>query len=291
MIYLILFLGLLLRVTALHFGLPDLYHADEPIVVNHALAYGTWDFNPHFFKIPPLLSYLLFGVCGISFLLGKIFGFFGTVQDFEYLFYRDPTTFYLLGRLVFGAFVGTISIYLLYRLIARYFSRPVAVASAFFLSVCFLHVRDSHYLYPDIPLVMIMVISFWPFLEIVHRGNTGRLHLISGLLIGMATAMKYNGGSLILPHLFAGVVGVELKKIISSFFCPYVLRLIGSSSRRADLKTNEAGVHKTHDLKRWKNLKEYSFQSILWLMTLCPFAALVDQIKWNLPKSAELTKR
>ena len=56
----ILFLAFILRVWGIQFGLPDLYYADEPIVVNHALAYSSGDFNPHFFKIPPLMSYLLF---------------------------------------------------------------------------------------------------------------------------------------------------------------------------------------------------------------------------------------
>ncbi len=53
---LILAAGFVLRAAAVQFGLPHLFHADEPIVVNHTLAYGTLDFNPHFFKIPPLVS-------------------------------------------------------------------------------------------------------------------------------------------------------------------------------------------------------------------------------------------
>jgi len=83
----ILLIGFSLRLWGVHFGLPHLYHADEPIVVNHALAYGTGDFNPHFFKIPPLVSYLLFICYGVFFVLGRAFGFFAGVQDFEFLFY------------------------------------------------------------------------------------------------------------------------------------------------------------------------------------------------------------
>ncbi|MBF0254446.1 MAG: hypothetical protein HQL11_04910 [Candidatus Omnitrophica bacterium] len=71
--------GLVLRLAGLRFGL---FHADEPIVVNHALAYGTGDLNPHFFCIPPLVSYLLAGIYGLAFLWGTLWGASGGVADF-----------------------------------------------------------------------------------------------------------------------------------------------------------------------------------------------------------------
>ena len=80
---LILLAGFLLRVWGIAFGLPFLYHADEPIIVNHALAFGAGDLNPHFFKIPPLVSYLLFACYGIYYLVG---GFHGITQ-FQNLFF------------------------------------------------------------------------------------------------------------------------------------------------------------------------------------------------------------
>ena len=80
LLVLILLLGFSLRFVASWFGLPHLYHADEPIVVNHALAYGAGDLNPHFFKIPPLVSYLLCGVYGIFYLLGHWAGKFSSPQ-------------------------------------------------------------------------------------------------------------------------------------------------------------------------------------------------------------------
>ena len=79
-------LAFALRLWSVNFGLPYIYHADEPIVVHHALAYGTGDFNPHFFRIPPLVSYLLFICYGIYFLMGSALGFFQSIQDFEQLF-------------------------------------------------------------------------------------------------------------------------------------------------------------------------------------------------------------
>ncbi|MGB2880051.1 MAG: hypothetical protein WBD24_07700, partial [Candidatus Omnitrophota bacterium] len=76
----ILVMGAVLRIWGLSFGLPFQLHQDEPIVVNHALAYGAGDLNPHFFIIPPLCSYLLFFAYGLYFILGKIAGLFAGTE-------------------------------------------------------------------------------------------------------------------------------------------------------------------------------------------------------------------
>src|SRR3989338_8596200 len=117
----ILAAALLLRVWGINFGLPDLYHADDPIFVNHAMAYGTGDFNPHFFKIPPLVSYLLFVVYTFYFLIGKGLGCFSTVDNFADLFLANSTSFYLIARILFGTVIGTFTVYFLYRLAKKYF--------------------------------------------------------------------------------------------------------------------------------------------------------------------------
>lgn len=201
----ILALAFLVRIAGINFGLPDLYHADEPIVVNHALAYGTGDLNPHFFKIPPLISYLLFVVYGFYFLAGSFIGNFKSTDDFLNLFLSDPTSFYLLGRIIFGALIGTATVYLLYRLGRKFFSREHGLLSSFFLAVCFLHVRDSHYIYVDVPLLFLLVLSFFPILRILDHGGK-KNYLLFGIIFGMAVATKYNGVFLIFPFLVAHLI-------------------------------------------------------------------------------------
>ena len=199
---LIIALGFILRFTAVNFGLPHLYHADEPIVVNHALAYGSGDFNPHFFKIPPLVSYLLFLCYGIFFVIGKTAGLFANVFAFENFFYADPTVFYLIARIIFGVLAGTYSVYLLYKVFAGYFKNKTALTAAFFFAVCFLHVRDSHYVYADIPLCLVVIWALGTFLKL-QEDPSFKSHLISGSLIGLAAAFKYNGAALVFPYLAA----------------------------------------------------------------------------------------
>jgi hypothetical protein len=218
----ILAIGFFARGVGAPFGLPHLYHADEPIVVNHALAYGSGDFNPHFFKIPPLVSYLLFIAYGIFYVAGHAAGKFSSPHDFEIFFYSDPSAFYLIARIVFGVVLGTISIYALYHLVRKYFSESAAVLSALFLATNFLHVKDSHYIYADIPLVLILILSFSCFFRILRKGDTAKAYILAGISIGLATATKYNGIILAVPFLYVAFFPrrkIRFELILLAAFC------------------------------------------------------------------------
>ncbi|GEM_PF-169033 len=241
----ILALGLALRVTGVPFGLPHLYHADEPIVVNHALAYGAGDFNPHFFKIPPLVSCLLFVFYGLSYLAGRGAEIFEDAGDFEFLFLKDPTFFYLSARLIFGALLGTFSVWLLYRLIRGRFSEKAALLSAFFLAVNFLHVRDSHYIYADIPLLPVLIGAFFFLFNLAEgKGSDWKNHLAAGAFIGLATATKYNGVALIAPYLAASLLPLRGGE-------GYPLPVIASDQReRSNPRDRHASLREARDTSR-----------------------------------------
>ncbi len=197
-IYLILVLGFMIRLYGVQFGLPGLYHADETIVVNHALAYGTGDLNPHFFRIPPLISYIIFFEFGIYYLLGTVFGFFSSIVDFQNLFLVDPTSFYLIGRITVGVIAGTVSVYFVYLLGERVFSKTVGIISALFLSLTFLHVRNSHYIYLDIMMVLFIILTYIFIFKFLETGLR-RHYVLAGLFAGVATAVKYNAALLLAP--------------------------------------------------------------------------------------------
>jgi len=195
----ILFLAFSLRLWGIQFGLPGLFHADEPIVLNHALAFGAGDFNPHFFKIPPLVSYLLFIIFGVCYTLGHLLGVFHSPADFESFFYADPSSFYLIARLIFGALTGTVTVGLFYFVVRRHFDARRALIGSFLLAGSFLHVTDSHYLYADIPLLLVIVLS----LGVIWSLNAGvgfKEHFMAGAVLGLATAVKYNGVFMAIPY-------------------------------------------------------------------------------------------
>lgn len=205
LLFVILLAGFSLRLWGISFGLPYLYHADEPIVVNHALAYASGDLNPHFFKIPPLVSYLLSICYGIYFLILKTFDSIRSTSDFARFFLDNPTTFYLIGRVIFGALFAMAGIVALYALVKKYFSVRTAIISATILSFTFLHVRDSHYIYTDIPLLICLTISFFPIFSILEQGRRTS-YVLFGILAGLCVATKYNGIFIFIPFVLAHTI-------------------------------------------------------------------------------------
>lgn len=190
----ILTVGALLRIWGIGFGLPELYHQDEQVTVNVAVRMGgTGDLHPHYFFHPHLVHYLLLGLHGVWFVLGRAVGWFQSAADFQKLFIMDPSGFYLLGRLVGVAF-GTATIYAVYRLGRRLWSPRVGVWAAGALAVCFLHVRNSHYARHDIPVTFFVVLCLlWWSNAQWHRV---RHALAAGLLWGLAIGANWNAGIL-----------------------------------------------------------------------------------------------
>lgn len=197
-LFIIILAGITVRCIGINFGLPFAYHDDEPIIVNYALAYGSGDFNPHVFKMSPLLSYILFLLYGIFFVAGRLMGAFRSAEDFAYLYLNDPTLFYLIGRSFFGLLCGSASVYLIYLAGKRYFSEEAGILASFFLAFNFLHARDSHYVYFDIPLTLCVLLFF----TAGHRffGQAKRRDFIKlGALFGLAYSVKSSGILLIVP--------------------------------------------------------------------------------------------
>ncbi|MDP2923616.1 MAG: glycosyltransferase family 39 protein [Candidatus Omnitrophota bacterium] len=199
----IIFFGLILRLWGINFGLPHQFHQDEPIVVNHALAYGTGDLNPHFFAIPPLTSYLLFFIYGIYFAVGWLLGIFQNIDTFAFSFFNDPSTFYILGRLFIGVIPGTLAIlftYKLYRKIAN--SSGGALFACAIVAFNFLSVADSHYIYTDMLMSLFVIVSISQLVK-TYNLSTLKNYILSGIFIGLAAGIKYNAIVLMAPFLIA----------------------------------------------------------------------------------------
>lgn len=211
-----------LRITGVCFGLPQLTHQDEPIVINHALAYANFDLNPHFFKIPPLVSYLVFGGYGFAYLVSHIF--MGVSRDeFAVSFFRDPTFFYAAARVIFGAVLGTASVLVLYRFAEKVWGRTAALSSAAFFAVNFLHVRDSHYIYADIPMIFAMLMACMALSD--GKPGVRRATIWSGI----AVALKYIAAPILLPVYavaFAGKEKGRLRSFVTISFLSFAVYLV-----------------------------------------------------------------
>lgn len=206
----ILLVGFALRIWGLDFGLPGLLHQDEPIVVNHALAYGTGDLNPHFFAIPPLTSYLLFIVYGFLFMFGRVFGLWASTQSFAIQFFEDPTLFYIVGRVFIGVIPGMLCILVTYFLSKKVISERASLFAAAIMAFSFLNVTNSHYIYTDMLLTLFVVLSFCSFFVMQDKPSF-KNYCLAGLMVGIATGAKYNGALLGLSFIAAHISGIQTR--------------------------------------------------------------------------------
>ncbi len=188
-----------LRFWGLGFGLPNINcRPDETILVDHALAIGAGDFNPHFFNYPTFHFYLLTLVYGLYFCLGYAGGIFADIRAFQHLYLQDPSSFYLIGRAL-SAVLGTASVGLVYAIGRHLGGERVGLLGAAFLAGAFLHVRDSHFLTVDIAATFHVLLAYCFALRYCAVGRRANL-LLAGLFAGLAVSTKYNM-ALLMPGL------------------------------------------------------------------------------------------
>jgi hypothetical protein len=196
----ILVAGFVVRIWGISFGLPHREsRPDETILVTQALGFFSGDLNPHSFSYGSFYKYILFVLYFFYFLVGKVTGKYSEISDLLNEFVSDPTNFYLIDRCV-SALLGTATCFVLYRLTERLFDRKTALVASLFLSLAYLHVRDSHFGTVDIPLTFLVMVTFL-FIIKSYEDKTIKSYLISGIIGGITTSTKYNGLIVIVPML------------------------------------------------------------------------------------------
>jgi 4-amino-4-deoxy-L-arabinose transferase-like glycosyltransferase len=213
LLIIILLAGFALRVWGINFGLPYILHQDESIVVNHAMAYGAGDLNPHFFAIPPLTSYLLFIIYGAYFLIGRLLGIFQTAEAFALSFLKDPTIFFILGRLFIGAIPGTLCVFFTFMLYKRLFkSAKGALFAASIMALSFLNVLDSHYIYTDMLMTLFVVIGVMRSVVLWEKPST-KNYIYAGIVLGISAGIKYNAAILVVPCIIAHIMASKSRPV------------------------------------------------------------------------------
>ena len=193
--------ALVLRLAGIWWGLPNSqhyfsYHPDEIFLLMPSFGFAQGDWNPHFFNYGTLYIYLV----GIPAVI------FGIVPD-SVPFPQGLAPLYLTGRIL-AALLGTATVPLLYLALRRE-GRSLALGSALLLTICPLHVINSHYATVDVPATFFLVVAFLFALRGAER-PTLRHAIVTGLFVGLAAATKYNAGLFLLPALLAPVlVGQE----------------------------------------------------------------------------------
>lgn len=182
-----------LRVWAIDYGLPGLYHPDETPILNRALTFAKGDPNPHNFLYPTLHLYTLFVWQGLFFVVGWAVGLFDSLRAFQEQFFVDPSYHFIAGRAL-TAVLGTLTIIAVYRLGRRLHGPAAGVIGAIFLAVAPFAVRDAHYVKLDVPAGFMIALAHVALARLVVDGEAAarvRPWLLAGVLGGLAVSTQY----------------------------------------------------------------------------------------------------
>jgi hypothetical protein len=176
-----------LRLWSIRYGLPWIYNRDEEFhFVPVAVRMFGGSFNPHYFENPPALTYLLYAVFRLRF----------HASGFRHTFDAHPTAVYETAR-VAVALIGTLSVALVYWAGARWFDRRVGLVAAALIAFGFLPAFYGKFALNDAVTVAPVAVAF-AALALAWEDGRLRWWALAGAAIGVATAVKYTAGALLL---------------------------------------------------------------------------------------------
>jgi uncharacterized membrane protein len=195
--------------------------------------------------------YVLFFLYGCYYLLGTVWGRYSSRVDFLTEYALDPSNFYLIDRTL-SAILGTATVWLVYRICARFVDRKTGLVAALFLALAHLHVRDSHFGVTDVPLVFLIMCSVL-FMSRIPAHPTPTHYLLAGVFAGLAMSTKYSGLFLVVPLLLShvslvrpsnvSVLGSMIDKRILIFVLGLALAFVaGTPFALIDFRTFLSGV-------------------------------------------------
>jgi hypothetical protein len=188
--------GLVLRLWGIRSGLPYAYNADESShFLPQAVGMFRGDLDPHYFINPPGFTYATH--IGLRLRFGGAESVWSAYAD-------DPGSVYVVGRIV-SALIGVTSVWLVYLAGVRLLDRRTGFLAAGLLASAFLPVFYGHLALNDAPTVAPVALGLWASAGVLRHGRD-RDYLIAGLAVGLAAALKYTGGIVLLPVLIGAVI-------------------------------------------------------------------------------------
>jgi 4-amino-4-deoxy-L-arabinose transferase-like glycosyltransferase len=198
----LLLLAASVRIWGLRFGLPNTAcRPDESVIVELASRFWTGDLNPHFFRYPTLHLYLTSLAFGADYVQGRMLGTYASLEAFRARMFLDPAHFHSIARALVALF-GTATVLVLYRLASAALGHATGLVAAFFLSLTYLHARDSHFGTTDMTLALLLTLATLFVWRCYIRGRPSD-YVYAGLAAGLAASTKYVGVLVALPLLFA----------------------------------------------------------------------------------------
>ncbi|HEY1535023.1 MAG TPA: glycosyltransferase family 39 protein, partial [Polyangiaceae bacterium] len=194
-------LTLAFRIPSLGWGLPFLFHPDEPTnfsVVQRMLK--GHDLNPHFFKYPSLFFYANALVEAVHYGGCRVLGILHSLSDLPELdvpidgsgFTSLPSAF--VAARVFATACAVAIVWIAYRL-GRVLSGDVraGLLSALLVAVSPSVLRDSRWMAPDGAVTLAATATVLASVNMLRLGRA-RDYVWASVLAGLTASLKYNGG-------------------------------------------------------------------------------------------------
>ena len=176
------------RLVGVRWGLPAVYNADEPHLVDLAVSFGGGSLRPYDFKYPTLWPYVLFVAFGLYFLVWSGLGLRRNVRQFAGLFAWHPGGFYLIARLLSAAAsLGAPA--LLWRLEKRRHPERWPWAATI-LAFCPVVVDLAHSAKPDCFMLLCATLGWVAAVAVLETGGR-RAHWVCGAAFGLAMSTQY----------------------------------------------------------------------------------------------------
>lgn len=182
---LLLLVALALRLWGVTFGLPYDYHFDESVYRSTALSFSWEKIHPHFgpFQIFVLAQYAVLRSAFVG--LGEM----GLVSPEVAAALALPgMSFQVLARWN-SAFLGALSVIPVFLIGRRLWSPRAGWCAAFFLTFCYLHVRNSHFGVPDAAATFLTLLTAYFGTRLSPQGRWAD-YLWAGLFAGLALPTK-----------------------------------------------------------------------------------------------------
>jgi 4-amino-4-deoxy-L-arabinose transferase-like glycosyltransferase len=182
----VVLLAAVLRLWSIDFGVPMVTHPDEvPIVFYASGMVEAGDLNPRWFRYPAFIIYMQAAVILVVDAVASIV----ELSDETII-----SAYYVGGRVLVAAFgIATVALVgLLGRRLVPRGGDLVGLAAAAMMAVSFLHIKDSHYLKPDVPIAFFAALTLWFTLDALNKGRL-RYWCLAAASVGLAAACKYNG--------------------------------------------------------------------------------------------------
>jgi len=200
----VLLIALAVRVWGLGFGLPYVVaRPDETEVAGPAVGFLSGDLRPPFFQWPTLFTYTVAASYAGYFFVTKPLTNYASLAAFAESRRQSIAPFLYISRSL-SVVMGVLTVWWVFAICRRVFDDMVAIVAALFLSVAFLHVRDSHFGVTDVPMTAVVVLAVLMVLKWQARG-TIQLAAAAGLVAGLAGSTKYNGLGVGVAFLIAAI--------------------------------------------------------------------------------------